>query len=187
MLSTTRSLTTPAFTADDFVPTQWDSAEKKAKFANHLMRFIANDFPRSQFHKEFYRRLSMTFGHIAHYDSAGFYAHYFESAERKQKFLKACMAWPCYGDSAFTYSDVERAVIARLKGGGAKHEIKPELTIEQKATLKAYAIHNGPNWKSFLFSRLHTFVPNWLNREETILRQIHPDIIDQINLSDLEG
>ena len=64
----------------------------------------------------------MTFGHIAHYDSAGFYETFFESDEGKREFIDQCMAWRCYGDPAFTYSDVERAVIARLKGGGAKRE-----------------------------------------------------------------
>ena len=61
----TRALTTPAFVAADFVPTHWDSAEQKAKFANALLRFVAQDFPRSKFHESFYRRLSNTFGHIA--------------------------------------------------------------------------------------------------------------------------
>ena len=63
----TRALTTPAFVAADFVPTHWDSAEQKAKFANALLTFVAQDFPRSKFHESFYRRLSNTFGHIAHY------------------------------------------------------------------------------------------------------------------------
>ena len=64
----TRALTTPAFVAADFVPTQWDTAEQKAKFANALLTFVAQDFPRSKFHESFYRRLSNTFGHIAHYN-----------------------------------------------------------------------------------------------------------------------
>ena len=58
----TRALTTPAFVAADFVPTQWDTAEQKAKFANALLTFVAQDFPRSKFHESFYRRLSNTFG-----------------------------------------------------------------------------------------------------------------------------
>jgi hypothetical protein len=63
----TRALTTPPFLAIEFAPTQWDGAYEKAKFANTLVRFIADDFPRSSFQKGFYRRLSNTFGHIAHY------------------------------------------------------------------------------------------------------------------------
>ena len=106
----TRALTTPAFVAADFVPTQWDTAEQKAKFANALLTFVAQDFPRSKFHESFYRRLSNTFGRIANYDSAGFYQLFFLSAEEKLEFLEQCITWPCYGDPTCTYSDVERAV-----------------------------------------------------------------------------
>ena len=75
----TRALTTPAFVAADFVPTHWDSAEQKAKFANALLTFVAQDFPRSKFHEGFYRRLSNTFGHIANCNSAGFYERFFRT------------------------------------------------------------------------------------------------------------
>ena len=79
----TRALITPAFVAADFVPTQWDTSEQKAKFANALLTFIARDFPRWKFHESFYRRLSNTFGHIAHYDSAGFYERFFPTVDDK--------------------------------------------------------------------------------------------------------
>jgi hypothetical protein len=111
----TRALTTPAFVAADFVPTQSDTAEPKAKFANALLTFVAQDFPRSKFHENFYRRLSNTFGHIACYNSAGFYGRFFLTAEDKLEFLDQCVTWPCYGDPTFTYSDVERAVGVRLR------------------------------------------------------------------------
>ena len=63
----THALTTPPFVAADFVSTKWDTAEQKAKFANALLTFIVQGFPRSKFHESFYRRLSNTFGHIAKY------------------------------------------------------------------------------------------------------------------------
>ena len=66
--STVRALTTPAFTPEEFTATQWSAAADKAKFANALMTFIANEFPRRSFTKSLYQRLSNTFGHIAHYD-----------------------------------------------------------------------------------------------------------------------
>ena len=111
----TRVLTTPAFVAADFVPTHWDNAEQKAKFANALLTFVAQDFPRSKFHESFYRRLSNTFGHIAHYNSAGFYERFFLTPEDKLEFLEQCVTWACHGDPTYTYSDVERAVAARLR------------------------------------------------------------------------
>jgi hypothetical protein len=109
-----RALTTPAFVAADFVPTQWDSAEQKVKFANALLTFVAQDFPRSKFHENFYRRLSNTFGHIACYNCDGFYERFFLTAGDKLEFLEQCVTWPCHGDPTTTYSDVERAVVARL-------------------------------------------------------------------------
>ena len=65
--ATVRALTMSAFTAAEFTPTQWDSAEDKAKFPNALMKFIAHEFPRQSFTKSLYQRLSNTFGHIAHH------------------------------------------------------------------------------------------------------------------------
>ena len=47
--ATVRALTIPAFTAAEFMPTQWASADDKAKFANALMKFIAAEFPRQSF------------------------------------------------------------------------------------------------------------------------------------------
>jgi hypothetical protein len=113
--SLTRALTTPAFIAADFIPTRWDSAEQKAKFANALLTFVAQDFPRSKFHESFYRRLSNTFGHIANHDSTRFYGRFFLTAADKLDFLEQCVTWPCHGDPTFTYSDVERAIVARLR------------------------------------------------------------------------
>jgi hypothetical protein len=113
--ATIRALTTPAFTAAEFTPTQWDSAEDKAKFANALMKFIANEFPRQSFTKPLYQRLSNTFGHIAHHNLDGFYAVFFERDTDKVVFLEQTLSWPHFGDPTFTFSDVERAVKRRLR------------------------------------------------------------------------
>jgi hypothetical protein len=75
--ATIRGLTIPAFTAAQFMSTQWATADK-AKFANALMKFIANEFPRQSFTRSLYQRLSNTFGHIAHRNLASFYGAFFE-------------------------------------------------------------------------------------------------------------
>ncbi|PPQ36056.1 protein of unknown function [Rhodoblastus acidophilus] len=111
----TRALTKPAFSAGDFTPTKWNSAKDKADFANALMKFVAQDFPRTKFHNAFYRRLSNTFGNIAHYDRDVFYETFFLSAKGKITALEQCVSRPCFGDPTYTYRDVERAVIARLR------------------------------------------------------------------------
>jgi len=128
----TRALTTPAFVAADFVPTQWDTTERKAKFANALLTFIAQDFPRSKFHESFYRRLSNTFGHIANYDSVGFCQRFFLTTEDKLAFLDQCVTWPCYGDPTFTYSDVERAVAERLRKSQVVAILSSQITVERR-------------------------------------------------------
>jgi hypothetical protein len=117
--ATIRALTTPAFTAAEFTPTQWDSAENKARFANALMKFIAHEFPRQSFTKSLYQRLSNTFGHIAHHNLDGFYAVFFERDADKVVFLEQTLSWPHFGDPTFTFSDVERAVKRRLRAAKA--------------------------------------------------------------------
>ncbi|PPQ35159.1 hypothetical protein SAMN06265338_1327 [Rhodoblastus acidophilus] len=129
----TRALTTPAFTAAEFTPTKWDSAEQKAEFANALMKFVAQDFPRTKFHNAFYNTLSNTFGHIAHYDHNGFYETFFLSARGKIAFLEQCVNWPCFGDPTTTYCDVERAVIARLRRANILTLLQSQTTVEQRA------------------------------------------------------
>ena len=113
--ATIRALMNPAFTAAEFTATQWDSADDKAKFANALMKFIANEFPRPNFTKSLYRRLSNTFGHIANYNIDGFYGVFFERDADKVAFLEQTLSWPHFGDPTFTFSDVERAVKRRLR------------------------------------------------------------------------
>jgi hypothetical protein len=113
--ATIRALTIPAFTAAQFVPTQWATADDKAKFANALMKFIATEFPRQSFTKPLYQRLSNTFGHIAHGDLAGFYGAFFERDFDKVVFLEQTLSWPHFGDPTFTFSDVEDAVKRRLR------------------------------------------------------------------------
>src|SRR5208283_6023310 len=128
----TRALTTPAFVAADFVPTQWDTAEQKAKFANALLTFVAQDFPRSRFHERFHRRLSNTFGHIANYNCDGFYGRFFMNAQDKLEFLEQCVRWPCHGDPTYTYSDVERAVAARLTQSQIVAILSSQIAVERR-------------------------------------------------------
>jgi hypothetical protein len=60
-------LSNKRFHADSFTPTQWNTAEEKAKFANQLLAFIAEDFPERKFTNAFYERLSGCFSMVAHY------------------------------------------------------------------------------------------------------------------------
>jgi hypothetical protein len=111
----TGALLRPRFQPDAFTATKWDTAEVKAKFANDLCRFMAADFKDSLFTKALYQRLSMCFGHIAHYNREGFFGEFFRDLRGKVDFLEQTLAWRCFGDPEYTYSDVEAAVNARLR------------------------------------------------------------------------
>ena len=55
------------FSASQFIPTKWSTAEDKARFGNTFLHFVESDFARSLFVEKFYSRLSNCFSHIAHY------------------------------------------------------------------------------------------------------------------------
>jgi hypothetical protein len=101
-----------------FTPTKFSTIEDKEKFALHFQRFVTNDFNHNLFPKWFYTRLSMTFGMIAHFSKDGFYSEYFEDEGGKRRFLQECLNYPCYGDVAWTYSDVEKYLQTWLKENG---------------------------------------------------------------------
>lgn len=115
------------FTADQFVATQWDTAEQKARFANHFMRFLDSIFKESLFQKWFYTRLSRTFGHIAHFDQEGFYHTFFTSLKGRVDFLEQTLGYSCCGDPTYTYSDVERGLQKAVIEGGYLEKCKNAL------------------------------------------------------------
>jgi hypothetical protein len=104
----------PQLTAADFTPTKFHTADDKAWFANALLKFLADDCPRSGFTDRLYVRLSNSFGHIAHYDRSGFFEHFFPDPERRIAFLEETLRWPCHGAAEFTFSDAEIVVQSRV-------------------------------------------------------------------------
>ena len=98
-----------------FTPTKFDSVEQKQKFAKQFIKFVKNGCHAHDFPKWFYQRLSMTRGHIAHHDQAGFFDTWFYSTESKMNFINHWIDNPIYGDPEYTYSDVERFLQSWLK------------------------------------------------------------------------
>lgn len=98
------------FDTTKFTPTEWSTEQDKREFANHFAGFVRSDFDVSLFSREFYRQLSNCFGHIAHYNLAGFYDCWFSSIGGKVKFLGNIARYAPCGDPKFTYSDVEAAL-----------------------------------------------------------------------------
>lgn len=103
------------FNPNQFVATQFDTAQDKANFANHFVRFVESDFDQKLFTKKFYNRLNGTFGHIAHYNQGGFYDYFFTNTHDKIQFLRQCASYPCYGSPEHTYSDVEKVLRVWIK------------------------------------------------------------------------
>ncbi len=108
----------PPFEAAQFKPTPFTSAEMKAAFANELVRFLANDCAETRFTKKFYRRLSLSFGHIAHFDRFGFYEYFFSDTAGKIDFVRQTIDWVPCGHPSHTFCDVEQAVAARVRASG---------------------------------------------------------------------
>jgi hypothetical protein len=98
------------FPLDEFTPTKFSTAADKAEFGNHFLRFIESEWAQALFTKDFYQRLSMCFGHIAHVDRPTFYGTWFTSDQDRLRFLENTLNWPCWGDPEYTFSDVERAI-----------------------------------------------------------------------------
>lgn len=103
------------FLPSEFTATQWSTQQDKADFGNTLLHFIDSGFKQTLFTKKFYNRLSMTYGHIAHFNHAGFWEEWFSSDADCVRFIEHLLAWPCYGDPTFTFSDVERALKAEIR------------------------------------------------------------------------
>ncbi|MGA2620187.1 MAG: hypothetical protein ABSF26_21420 [Thermoguttaceae bacterium] len=125
------------FDTSQFTPTQWDTAQDKAAFAKQFVRFVQSDFAAKHFTDKFYRRLSNTFGNIAHYNRAGFWDEFFTTTADKVRFLEQTLQNPCYGDPAWTYSDVERALQAWLRADGTLERYRQRLAEETEAGERA--------------------------------------------------
>jgi hypothetical protein len=120
--------------ASRFTPTNWDTAEDKAKFVQQFKAFVLSDFSDKKFPKWFYTRLSMTFGHIAHFNQGGFFGTFFCSAQDRVMFLRQTLAYGCYGDPKFTYGDAEREIQEWLRERGtlAEYERRFKQDTEQR-------------------------------------------------------
>jgi hypothetical protein len=122
------------FLPSDFTATKFSTAADKAEFGNTLLRFIESEWASALFTKSFYNRLSMCFGHIAHYCRSQFYDEWFSSLAAQVRFLKHTLRFPCYGDPEYTFSDVERAIQREIVNRNylARYELR--LAEEQQTT-----------------------------------------------------
>jgi len=122
------------FLPSDFTATKFSTAADKAEFGNTLLRFIESEWAPALFTKSFYNRLSMCFGHIAHYNRTQFYEEWFSSVAAQVRFLKHTLRFPCYGDPEYTFSDVERAIQREIVNRNYLARYGLRLAEEQQAT-----------------------------------------------------
>lgn len=136
------------FTADQFTPTQWSSAQDKADFANAFVRFIENGFQQAHFTSPFYHRLCQTFGHAAHFNQATFYRTFFTTSVDKLRFLRQTVDHEPVGDPAYTFSDVEGVLRAWVIEGNLLDRVGKTAAHAQsraeRAELKRLLDKHGP-------------------------------------------
>lgn len=128
------------FSAAQFTATAYDTADDKAKFANHAVRFATAGFPDTLFPRWFYTRLSMTFGHIAYFSQSGFYGTWFSSPAKRLDWLRYVARGGAYGypgDPAFTYCDVERVLKVWVIQSGLIEEYQAQIATATEAAERA--------------------------------------------------
>jgi hypothetical protein len=121
------------FSACQFIPTKWSTAEDKARFGNTFLHFVELDFARSLFTEKFYSRLSNCFSHIAHCNCSQFYEEWFSSLSAQVQFLEYTLRFPCYGDPEFTFSDVESEIQREVRNQNYLARYQLRLAEEQRA------------------------------------------------------
>src|SRR5439155_24687570 len=84
------------FTAEQFTQTKWDDGQTKANFARQFVKFVESGFDQRLFSQAFYRRLSMTFGHIAHFNRQGFFETFVTTTADTVRFLRMTLVHPCF-------------------------------------------------------------------------------------------
>ncbi len=125
------------FQTSEFTATRWATAQDKAKFAEQFVRLVESDFDVKHFTDKFYHRLSMTFGNIAHYNRAGFWSEFFTTTADKLRFIEQTLQWPCYGDPAWTYSDVEKSLQDWLQESGILDQYLRKLADQTESAERA--------------------------------------------------
>jgi hypothetical protein len=101
-------MTRKLFATDRFSATPHSTAEEKARFCNDFTRFVLGGFDRKRFTQKFYQRLSLTFGHIAHFNASGFWETWFSTPEQQREFVQHVHEYVALGDPYYCWSDVER-------------------------------------------------------------------------------
>jgi len=118
------------------VATQWSTVEEKAKATEELSKFLIARADPKKWTPRLYKALEQHFSHIAHYNQAGFYGVWFESAAKRLEFAKYHAERSIYGDPAWTWSDVERQFQKWVRESGILDELQFEATEAELAAIE---------------------------------------------------
>ena len=141
-------MTSNLFAADRFAATPHSTADEKARFCNAFARFVLGGFDRKRFTQKFYQRLSLIFGHIAHFNANGFWETWFSTPEQQREFVQHVHEYVALGDPQHCWSDVERelkswivreatAIEAVLAENERKFAVAAKAEADRSATLVA--------------------------------------------------
>lgn len=121
----------PRYQPAQFEASGWESGtpERKARFVNALLRFVAADCPRERFTRFLYDGLSTHgyFGFIAHYNLDGFYEAQLSTPDRRARFLRE-LRRECerdaHHDRPDLWSDVKRVLAGGLQSQGVQTQAR---------------------------------------------------------------
>ncbi|MBM4319949.1 MAG: hypothetical protein FJ125_08295 [Deltaproteobacteria bacterium] len=97
-----------------YTATQWATAEDKERWFLSFWKFLLAGAKPERFSDAHYKRLTCMFGHIAHYDKAGFSAEWFSTPRRRVNWVLLALTHPLYGSPEWTWVDVELKLQASL-------------------------------------------------------------------------
>jgi hypothetical protein len=108
------------------IATKFHTAEEKEKALKKFQRFFERGCPTSGFDRLLYQYASNMFGHIAHFNMLGYYETWFSSPSRIADWLNWAERAVIFGDPAFGFSDVERAIQEWVRTSGIKSKYETE-------------------------------------------------------------
>lgn len=125
------------FRAEQFTATKWDTAEEKARWANTLAAWIVGGFPDSGWGPKLYDQLCNLFSHIAHFNRHEFHATWFSTPESRAEWVDHVLRQRCFGDPAYTWSDVEKAFQTWLRSHIVAAQIRADAVASTEARERA--------------------------------------------------
>ena len=98
--------------------------EERRQWVTDFKAFAVAGFPWSRFNAKIYQPLSNMFGHIAHYNSRGFWTTWFSTPEAQLAWLIRIRDREIYGDPSYCWSDVEAEIKTWVQTSGIQARVK---------------------------------------------------------------